>query len=244
MIKSSNKSLGGSEFFYRLIRAVLFITYKCLFRFEFYGTEKVPLASDDRGVILAPNHASYLDPPLLGISLKRRVTYLAKEYLFEHFFVGWVLRSIGAYPIKSKTDDFRSIRDLIRILHSGHCLAVFPEGTRSLDGNFKEPEGGVGFLAMKSKAHVVPVYIQGTYEILPPAEGGSASGGKGAKGIRMRPIKIYFGDAFIPVNEPAFLNAESHYPAVSEMIMQKIKALKHSVENFDSREKRSSSLNQ
>ena len=234
MIKSSTKSLDGSEFFYRLIRTVLFIIYKCLFRFQCHGVEKVPPARDLRGVILAPNHASYLDPPLLGISLKRRVTYLAKEYLFRHFFVGWVLRSIGAYPIKTKADDFRSIRDLIRILHGGHCIVVFPEGTRSEDGRFREPEGGVGFLAMKSKAYVVPVYIEGSYEAFP----------KGAKGFRPRPIKVYFGEAFIPAEQPEFLNSGGDYLAVSAKIMQEIRKLKDLAENFDSRDKRGSSLNQ
>ena len=233
MIKSSTKSIGGSEFFYRLIRVVLFITYRLLFRFRCYGAENVPAASDERGVILAPNHASYLDPPLLGISLKRRVTYLAKEYLFRHFFVGWVLRSIGAYPIKTKTNDFRSIRDLIRILHGGHCIVVFPEGTRSEDGRFREPEGGVGFLAIKSKAYVVPVYIKGSYDAFP----------KGAKRFRCRPIEVYFGDAFVPAASREFLSAGDDYSAVSKKIMQEIGKLKDSAENFGSRDRHSSSLN-
>ena len=124
--------LGGSEFFYWFIRNALFIAYKVCFSFRSAGSEKVPPETDPRGVILAPNHASYLDPPILGISLKRRVTYLAKEYLFKHGFVGFVLRNIGAYPIKSESgNDFRSIRDLVRLLKDGHCVTVFPEGTRS-----------------------------------------------------------------------------------------------------------------
>ena len=217
MIKSSTKSPGGSELFYRSIRAVLFITYKCLFSFRYYGADKVP-PPDGRGVILAPNHASYLDPPLLGISLKRRVTYLAKEYLFQHSFVGWVLRSIGAFPIKTKTDDFRSIRDLIRILESGHCVTVFPEGTRSENGQMKEPESGIGFLAMKSKAYVVPVYIEGSYDAFP----------KDAKKIKRHPIKVYFGDAFIPAEDESLKTAPEPYLAVSQKIMQEIKELKDS----------------
>ena len=169
-------------------------------------------------MILAPNHASYLDPPLLGISLKRRVTYLAKDYLFKHWFVGWVLRNIGAYPIKSREDDFRSIRDLIRILHGGNCIVVFPEGTRSEDGKMKEPEGGVGFLAMKSDAYVVPVYIEGSYEAFP----------KGAKKIKRHPIKIVFGKAFVPSQDEALKNQADPYTAVSQKIMQEIKSLKES----------------
>ena len=206
--------LGGNGLFYRFIRAVLFIIYKILFRFRYFGAEKVPQSG---GVILAPNHASYLDPPILGISLKRRVTYLAKDYLFRHWFVGLILRSIGAYPIKSESgNDFKSIRDLVRILKSGHCVVVFPEGTRSETGQMKEPEGGIGFLAMKSGAQVVRVYIEGSYEAFP----------KGAKSFKCKPIKVYYGDAFIPAENKEWADQKDPYMAVSQEIMGRIKKIK------------------
>jgi len=208
--------LGGSEFFYRFIRAALFASYKVLFRFRHYGSANVPGEKDSRGVILAPNHASYLDPPILGISLGRRVTYLAKDYLFKHGFVGWVLRNIGAYPIKSESgNDFRSIRDLVRILKQGACVVVFPEGTRSDDGNFREPESGIGFLAMKSGAWVVPAYIQGSYEAMP----------RGTSGVRMKPVKIFYGEPFLATEEK-FGSGSEAYMAVSSHIMEEIKKLK------------------
>lgn len=218
-MKSQANPLGGSEFFYRFIRAVLYIVYRLLFRFRYFGSEKVPQQKDPRGVILAPNHASYLDPPLLGISLKRRVTYLAKQYLFEHGFVGWVLRNIGCYPIKSESaSDFRSIRDLIRILKQGACVVVFPEGTRSEDGNLKDPEGGIGFLAVKSGAWVVPVYIKGSYEAFP----------KGAKKPRPAKIEVHYGEPFLPAQE-AGDGTVDHYLAVSRQIMDKIRGIKESL---------------
>jgi 1-acyl-sn-glycerol-3-phosphate acyltransferase len=208
--------LGGSEFFYRLIRFVLYIIYRLFFRFRYTGSDQVPPESDPRGVILAPNHASYLDPPILGISLKRRVTYLAKQYLFNHGFVGWVLRNIGAYPIKSESsNDFRSIRDLIRILKQGACVVVFPEGTRSETGEFKEPEGGIGFLAMKSGAWVVPVYIRGSFEALP----------KGATKAKMKPIEAHYGRPFL-AKEEEFGTGEEAYAAVGRRIMADIRVLK------------------
>ena len=209
--------LGGSEFFYWFIRNALFIAYKVCFSFRFAGSKKVPPESDPRGVILAPNHASYLDPPILGISLRRRVTYLAKEYLFKHGFVGFVLRNIGAYPVKSESGkDFRSIRDLVRILKSGHCVCVFPEGTRSETGQMKEPEGGIGFLAMKSGAWVVPVYIEGSYAAFP----------KGAKGFKCRPIQVYYGEPFIPSENKEWQAAQDPYMTVSQRIMSDIRRLK------------------
>ncbi len=210
----------GSGLFYRLIRAVLYMLYRLLFRFRFYGAENVPPDTDARGVILAPNHASFLDPPILGISLSRRVTFLAKEYLFKNWFVGAVLRGIGAYPIKSEKDDLKSIRDLIRLLKAGRCVVVFPEGTRSETGQMKQPEAGIGFLAAKSSAHVVPVYIRGSYDAYP----------KGAKFFKMKPVDVYYGKPFIPAEDNSLMDSPDPYAATSREIMARIQAIKTAVD--------------
>ncbi len=213
---NAKPQVGGSEPFYWLVRNALFIFYKVLFRFRYFGSANVPGKKDPRGVILAPNHASYLDPPAIGVSLGRRVTFLAKDYLFKHGFVGWILRGIGAYPIKSDSgNDFRSIRDLVRILKRGACVAIFPEGTRSADGSLREPEGGIGFLAMKSGAWVVPAYIQGSYEAMP----------RGTSGVRMKPVKIFYGEAFLATEERFGIESGA-YMAVSRHIMDEIRKLK------------------
>ncbi len=211
----------GSSLFYRLIRVVLFITYRILFRFRYFGAERVPSETDSRGVILAPNHASYIDPPILGISLKRRVTFLAKEYLFKNFFVGVVLRGIGAYPIKSEKDDLKSIRDLIRLLKAGRCVVVFPEGTRSETGTFKEPESGIGFLAAKSRCVVVPVYVAGSFEAYP----------KGAKKIKATPVQVYYGKPFVPAEETSLMDSQDPYGAISREIMARIVQIKAEVDS-------------
>lgn len=209
----------GNVFFYRLLRGALFIAYKIFFRFEHYGSERVPYETDRRGVILAPNHVSFLDPPTLGISLQRPVTFLAKEYLFKAFFVGWVLRSIGAFPIKTKSDDFRTVRGLIRILKEGRCLVVFPEGTRSVDGQFREPESGAGFLAAKSKAWIVPTYIEGTFEAFP----------KGERFFKCRKVKIAYGHPFLAHEDAGLVGSADPYAAISRRIMKEIENLKQDV---------------
>jgi len=212
----------GSEIFYWFIRNALFIAYKFFFHFRSFGSKLVPPGSDTRGVILAPNHVSYLDPPILGISLNRRVTFLAKAYLFDHVLVGFVLRSIGAYPIKSESgNDFRSIRGLLRLLKNGYCVAVFPEGTRSVSGDFQNPESGIGFLAMKSGAWVVPVYIEGSQAAFP----------RGAKSFKCRPIKVYYGAPFIPSENKEWASMPDPFMRVSKKIMQDIQSLKEKV-NF------------
>lgn len=202
--------------FYDCVKYTLLALYKILFRFRHEGSRKIPPPSDKRGVILASNHASYLDPPAIGLSAERRITFLAKEYLFRTFLVGPVLRGLGAYPIKTQADDFRTIRQLLKILEQGRCVAVFPEGTRSSDGRLKEAESGIGFLAVKSASWVVPVYIQGTFQAFP----------RQARWIRCRPVKVYYGDGFIPAEDAELMRSGNPYAAVSARIMADIRKLK------------------
>ncbi len=211
------KDSGG--WLYYTIKFVLFIYYKLFFHLRCYGADKVPGETSGRGVILAPNHASYLDPPLLGVCAKRRVTFLAKEYLFNAFFVGWVLRTLGAVPIKTQADDFRNIRKLIKLLQQGRCIEVFPEGTRSPDGNLQEPESGVGFLAIKSGAAVIPVYIDGTYQAWP----------RGANFFKCHPVRVYLADPFVPALDKSLMQEKDPYAAVSRKIMAEIAELKSKV---------------
>ena len=214
----SDKVIKPSPLFYKLTQIVLFSFYRICFDFKFYGTENVPDGA--RGVILAPNHASFLDPPILGISLEKPIHYLAKEYLFKVFALRRMLYWLGALPIKSEADDFRSMRQILRALKEGKRLVIFPEGTRTLDGNFQEVEGGAGFLAVKSKAHVVPVYIEGTYAAFP----------KGVQWFRCRPVRIYFGKPFIPSEDAELMAEDDPYLAVSQRIMTEIKKIKEDVE--------------
>lgn len=199
--------------FYRATQTVLFIIFKGFFRLKVYNAGNVP--KDSRGVILAPNHVSYFDPPVLGISLARHITYLAKDYLFRVWWLGPILRWLGVLPIKTQSDDFRSVRQLLRVLKEGRCIVVFPEGTRSPDGNFQKAEVGVGFLAAKSEAYVVPVYIDGTFQAFP----------KGGK-VKFCPVSVHFGNKFIPAHDKALMASPDPYLAISEKIMADIKELK------------------
>ena len=168
MIESSTSFTGQTVFkpwFYTLVRDSLHVFFLLYLRFKTGGLENIP--RDSRGVILAPNHASYLDPPAVAVAIKRHVAFMAKDYLFRKPVLGRALRWLGVLPIKTTKEDFRSVRELIRKLKQGYWIVVFPEGTRSSDGRFKEPEAGIGFLAMKSGAWVVPIYVGGAYEAFP-----------------------------------------------------------------------------
>ena len=196
--------------FYRLSQVVLFIFFKLFFGLKVYGGANVP--RDVKGVILAPNHVSYFDPPLLGAVVRRHITFLAKEYLFRVIVIGLFLRWYGVLPIRTEKDDFRSMRQLIRLLKEGRCIVVFPEGTRSPDGEPQKAEGGVGFLAMKSGAQVVPIWIQGTYEAFP----------RDRRWFRCHPIRVTIGQAFTPAEMAEFKGHEEPYLAVGQRVMADI----------------------
>lgn len=202
-----------------MVWSICFGLYKLFFFFGASNAAAVDGLPKGEGVIVTPNHASYLDPPLVGISLRRRVTFLAKEYLFGAPIVGFVLRSISALPIKSQKDDLRSLRELIRVLRAGACVVVFPEGTRSEDGRLKDPEIGVGFLAIKSSSWVVPAYIRGTYQAFP----------KGVKFFKPAKVDIHYGRPFKPSEDEKILKADDPYRATAERIMTEIRALEAAV---------------
>lgn len=216
---AADKVIKPWPLYYKLIQVVLYTYYRICFDFKFYGIENVP--EDARGIIFAPNHASYLDPPIVGISLKKPINYLAKEYLFKVFALGRTLYWLGALPIKSESDDFRSMRQLLRALKEGKHLVIFPEGTRSEDGRFREVEGGAGFLAVKSKAYVVPVYIQGSFDAFP----------KGVKWFRCKPVRAYFGKPFIPCEDAGLMAEPDRYLAVGRKIMLEIQKVKADAES-------------
>ncbi|MBI3853790.1 MAG: 1-acyl-sn-glycerol-3-phosphate acyltransferase [Verrucomicrobia bacterium] len=140
--------------FFRL----LFATY---FRCRFCNPERVPLQGP---VILAANHASYIDPPLIGSGLKRSINYLARENLFRFPVVGAVLRSWQVVPVDRDGGGAKGLKAILDRLLAGGAIIVFPEGTRTRDGQLQPARSGIGLTVIKSSAPVVPVRVFGTYE--------------------------------------------------------------------------------
>jgi len=146
------------------------------------GQENIPLTG---GLIVAPNHVSYLDPPAVACGTKRRqLRFMAKEELFKGPF-GLLISSLGAFPVKRGEGDTESIRKSLAILEGGEALLIFPEGTRD-DGKQMLPVNrGVAMLAKRSGAAVLPVGIIGTHIVKPRV-------GEGRK----HPMKIAYGKPF------------------------------------------------
>lgn len=135
--------------------------YATYFRWRVIGAKNVPL---EGGVILASNHASYLDPPLVGSGLKRDINYLARESLFRFPIMGSVLRSWNAVPVDRDGAGAKGLKIILDRLLEGNGIILFPEGTRSKDGNLMPARSGIGLTVIKSTAPVVPVRVFGTYE--------------------------------------------------------------------------------
>jgi len=141
----------------------------CLFRFVFatyfrwrvYHPGRVPMQGP---VILAANHASYIDPALVGAGLKRSINYLARENLFRFSLVGAILRSWQVVPVDRDGGGARGLKAILDRLLGGGAIIVFPEGTRTHDGQLQPARSGIGLTVIKSKAPVVPVRVCGTYK--------------------------------------------------------------------------------
>jgi 1-acyl-sn-glycerol-3-phosphate acyltransferase len=116
------------------------------------------------GVILASNHASFLDPPLVGSGLKRGINYLARESLFRFPGVGALLRSWSAVPVDRDGGGAAGLKVILDRLLAGGGIILFPEGTRTRDGRLQPARSGIGLIVIKSQAPVVPVRTFGTFE--------------------------------------------------------------------------------
>jgi 1-acyl-sn-glycerol-3-phosphate acyltransferase len=165
---------------YKPGRAITYILSSILFPIEVSGTENVP---KNGGFILASNHLSNLDPVVLGIACPRELYFMAKEELFKNKFFGWIVSNCNAFPVKRGRADLSAIKEAIELVNQGRVLLIFPEGGRQQAGTLGEAEKGIGFLASKSEAPIVPAFIRGTDKALPI----------GSKTIKRQKVYVSFG---------------------------------------------------
>jgi 1-acyl-sn-glycerol-3-phosphate acyltransferase len=135
--------------------------YAVYFRWRVFNADRVPATG---GVILASNHASFIDPPLVGAALHRPINYLARESLFRFPVVGAVLRSWNAVPVNRDGGGAAGLKAILDRLLAGGGIILFPEGTRTTDGRLQPARSGVGLTVVKSTAPVVPVRVFGSFE--------------------------------------------------------------------------------
>lgn len=143
---------------YRILH-VLFPAFFRLLGAKHYGADNLP---SEGGVIIAANHMSNWDPPFLASFLARPVGYMAKQELFEIPIFGTVIRWLFAFPVRRGAADRSAVKAAVKELRAGRCVGIFPEGTRSKDGEIHHFGAGVALLASMSGAPVVPAAIIGT----------------------------------------------------------------------------------
>ena len=141
-----------------IVRGALFIWFKIVYQAEIKGTENVPKKGP---IIFCGNHRSYLDPPLMVVTAKRDMKFLAKEELYKNKFLAFLGWAFEAIPVKRDEKDVSAIKKSLKDLKEGKCIALFPEGTRNGIEKGEKVKDGVAFFAIRSGAKVVPCGIKG-----------------------------------------------------------------------------------
>jgi 1-acyl-sn-glycerol-3-phosphate acyltransferase len=166
--------------------------------------------------ILAMNHQSYLDPPLAGTTCDRAIYFLARRTLLDVPLLGSLLPKLNVIPVNQEGVDRSAIKALIRVLKAGNAALVFPEGSRTLDGNLQPAEPGLGLVIAKTLAPVVPMRIFGAHEALP----------RGGGGLHFVPITIVIGEPILFSAADLDPAGKDLYARLSERVMNAIAILR------------------
>ncbi len=197
---------------YTVCKVVAVALMRLLFRVEGHGTEHIPA---EGAVLIVANHSSVLDPPIVGGMCPRQLTFLAKAELFRIPGFGWLIRRLGAQPLRREGADPSALRMAQRVLAEGKALLVFPEGTRGEEGFLREAKGGAALLAVQSGATVVPAYVYGTGRAWP----------RGRRLPRPVKVRVTFG-APLRFQRATGAERKAQYEAASRQMMTAIAELR------------------
>ena len=165
---------------YQVAKSMLRVLAAVMFRARFSGEGNVPRRG---GVLVVSNHQSHLDPPLVGVGFPRLMVFMARRTLFRFRPFGWLIGSLGAIPIDREGFALSGIRATIEWLKHGEALLVFPEGTRSRDGELGFFKPGLALVARRAKVPILPAAIEGAYQAWPRA----------ARLPRPWPVHVHYG---------------------------------------------------
>lgn len=152
---------------WKLAQTIVRIGTSTLFDLKVYGRDNVP---DDGGALMISNHQSYLDPAVFGAQLRRPMSYLAKSELWKNPVFGWLITNLYAFPVRQGAGDKGAIEETIRRLQEGHILNLYPEGSRTPDGELLPIQRGVALVIRKAKVPVIPAVVDGSYGAWPKGQ--------------------------------------------------------------------------
>lgn len=183
------------------------------FRLRVTGRQYVPAKG---GAVIAANHCSYLDPPVMAACSARRIVhFMARDTLYSNAMARWFFPRVGVIPLDRTRGDLGALKKALAMLKENRVIGLFPEGTRSPDGQMREAKGGIGFLIAKAAVPVVPLYISGTFAAFP----------KGVSKFRPARITARLGPAIQPDEILAAMPGKGAYEAVGALVMSRIRQL-------------------
>jgi len=200
------------NWFYKLVKNTAYVIFKVVFGLKEYGLDNI---SDEGPYILASNHNSFLDPPIIGATYPYELMFAAKKELFKIPILGFAIKKLNSVPIDRQGISLTSLKIIInKVREEGKSVIIFPEGTRKHEKDLESGKRGIGFLASKLKIPVIPVYIHNSKH-------------KFKALFRISPIIIYYG-------KPVYFDYESSnkreltYRILDE-VFEKIKEIKNKV---------------
>lgn len=150
---------------YSFLKKIAVVVFKAMYRINVYGKENIEDKENRGNIIICANHTHEFDPIIISIMYPRQIFWMAKKQLFKNKIVASFLSKLGAFPVDREEIDLSTIKKSLNILKEDGVLGIFPEGTRVKKIDLENVKPGVGLIALKSNAAILPVYIDGNYKL-------------------------------------------------------------------------------
>ncbi len=190
-----------SHFVFIFFRFIFWLLSSTIWRRKIIGIENIPRTG---GVLIAPNHRSVADPPIVGSAVNRPMFFMAKQELFDVPVFGWIMHRTNSFPVKRGAQDMGAFRKALKLLKDGMPVLIFPEGGRSKTEGFREARPGLGMFACMAQVPAIPVRVINSDRL-----------------SSFKPIKIIFGKPIYPPRECT----KDDYQKFSEQVLEAVKKL-------------------
>jgi len=191
-------------FLYNIVKTLANIILRLFYRIEVIGKNNIPI---EGRLILCSNHINLLDPVILSMVVPRHISWMAKKELFQSKIIGYLFKTLGAFPVDRNESDISAVKNSLRLLKKDGALGIFPEGTRVSKFDIKNVKPGIALISVKSKSPILPVYIEGKYRIFSR-------------------IKVYFGQPIEFSNFYEVRPTTNDYNLLSQDILRTIYSIK------------------